>query len=315
MKAPVRASRVLALSTLLSLLTSGLLTGGVTAWAEKKTVYPEFRRANGFSRFVQGATGFTPLSGWMANRILRRELGRHVSGTIHSRLSLYSGGDLMAGKARHIELRGQNVVLDQFVLLSDFQLSSVKNAPIYVSKSSRPILLKPIEFEMTARMSEEDVNQMLTSERGKHMLTGMKVALPPFGKQYLDIVDPVVSMADDRLAIKSVIGKHNQPIEKGLPIQVSGRLKAERSRLSLSDLHLQIEGFEDTRDIERLVQVYFSEIVNLNHLKIERHKVKVAIQDSTISDRQLYLKARIKVEPERKALEKYMAAHQKAARH
>lgn len=221
----------------------------------------------------------------------------------------------MAGKARHIELRGQNVVLDQFVLLSDFQLSSVKNAPIYVSKSSRPILLKPIEFEMTARMSEEDVNQMLTSERGKHMLTGMKVALPPFGKQYLDIVDPVVSMADDRLAIKSVIGKHNQPIEKGLPIQVSGRLKAERSRLSLSDLHLQIEGFEDTRDIERLVQVYFSEIVNLNHLKIERHKVKVAIQDSTISDRQLYLKARIKVEPERKALEKYMAAHQKAARH
>lgn len=281
--------------------------------AEKKVAYPEFKTSSGFSRFIQGATGFTPLSGWMANRILRKELSKYVNGTVHSRLSLYSGGDLLAGKAKRIELSGQNIVLGEFVPLSDFQLSSVKDAPIYVSKSNRPILLKPIEFEMTACMSEADINQMLNSEKGKKMLTGMKVSIPPFGKQYLDIVNPTVLLEGERITIESIIGKHNQPIERGLPVKVSGKLSAERSRLSLADLDLQIEGFEDTSEIEQLVEAYFSEIVNLNHLKVDLHKVKVSIKESDILDRQLRLKAIVQVEPERKALEKYIAQHEKKA--
>jgi hypothetical protein len=110
------------------------------------------------------------------------------------------------------------------------------------------------------------------------------------------------------------MNKHDQPIENGLPVSVSGKLAAKDARLNLTDLDLKIEGFEDTEEIEQLVENYFSELVNLNHIKVERHRVKVAIEQSEVVDHQLLLQASVKIEPERKALEKYIAGQQKKGR-
>lgn len=304
MKVPLRIARQM--SALVVAL--GFVLSASGGWAADKPMpYPEFRTSNSFSRFVQNVSGFTPLSGWMANRILRRELGKYVHGKLKSKLTLYSGGDLLAGKARRIELSGKNVLLDDFIPLSEFSFASVEDSPIYVSKSSRPILLKPIEFKVEARMSEADINRMLSSEKGRKMLTGIKVSIPPFGRQYLDVLNPAVTLEGERITIVSLINKKDQPPEYGLPIKVSGKLSTERSRLNLSDLDLQIEGFEDANEIERLIEAYFSEIVDLNHIKVDRHKVRVSIDESEIIDKQLHLRATVKVEPKRSALEKYMS--------
>lgn len=285
--------------------------------AEKTPMpYPEFKTASGFSRFVQGVSGFTPISGWLANRLLRKELAKFVKGHLHSRLRLYSGSDLLAGKARGITITGRDVLLDGFIPLSEFRLESVKDEPVYISKGRRPILLKPLHLKASARMTEADVNRMLTSEQGRNMLTNMKVSIPPFGPQYLDVLNPVVSLADDRLTVQTLINTHGRPAENALPVTVSGHLTAQNARLNLSDLDLQIDGYADTEEIEQLVEVYFSELVDLNHIKVDRHKVKVRIEQSEIRDRQLDLRATVEVEPKRKNLEKYlMKQGQKAEPH
>lgn len=289
-----------------AMILVGILLWGSIAWAEQKPmVYPPFKTANGFSRLIQNISGFTTLSGWMANRILRREVAKYVDGNLKTRLTLYSASDLLGGKARHIQISGQQVLLDDFIPLSEFDFESAQDSPIFISKSSQPILLKPMIFTVKARMSETDINHMLTSEKGRKLLTNLKVAIPPFGKHHLDVINPVVVLAENRLTIESVLNKHNSPPELGLPVKVSGQLTAKQSRLNLSDLDLQIEGFEDTRNIERLVEAYFGEIVNLNHIKVDRHKVKISITQSQILEHQLYLQAQVKLEPKPEALEKY----------
>jgi hypothetical protein len=286
-------------------LVSVLLLGSI-AWADQKPmVYPPFKTANGFSRLIQNISGFTPLSGWIANRILRREMAQYIDGNLKTRLTLYSASDLLGGKARHIQISGQNVLLDDFIPLSEFNFESDQDSPIFISKNSQPILLKPMIFNVKARMSESDINHMLTSEKGRKMLSNLKVSIPPFGKHYLDVINPSVLLAENRITIESVLNKHNKPPEMGLPVKVSGLLTAKESRLNLSDLDLQIEGFEDTRNIERLVESYFGEIVNLNHIKVKRHKVKISITQSEILEHQLYLQAQVKVEPKPDTLKKY----------
>ncbi len=299
----------------ISLSVVTLLSGNLPGWADKQPMpYPGLKTASGVSRFFQGMTGFTPISGWMANRMLKRELAKYIQGDLQSRLTLFSGSDLLNGKAKRIEFSGKKVLLDDFIPLSEFHLESATESPVYVSKSKRPILLNPMRFQVNARMTEADINQLLNSDKGKKLLTDMKVNIPPFGSQHLDVVNPSVQLDGDRLILSSVMNKHDQPIENGLPISVSGKLAAKDARLNLTDLDLKIEGFEDTEEIEQLVENYFSELVNLNHIKVDRHRIKIAIEQSDVIDHQLFLQASVKIEPERKALEKYIAGQQKKVR-
>lgn len=268
------------------------------------------KTASAFNRTFQTLTGFTPLSGFIANRVLSRELHRHVQGSLHSRLTLFSGSDLLGRKAKGIRISGQNVMLEHYIPLSEFHFESKPNMPLYLSKGSRPILLRPVEFQVSAIMTEADINHMLTSEQGRKMLTGMKVSIPPFGPQYLDIITPSVKLDGDRLSIVSLLNTHDAPPENALPIQVSGKITAEKSSLALSDLDLQIEGMQHTEEIEQLIENYFSELVDLSHIKVERHRLKISIEKSELADHQLNLQATVSVEPDKKALKK---ALQKAA--
>ncbi len=285
-------------------------------FAESKPMpYPPFKTANGFTRFTQTMTGFTPLSGWMANCILQRELKKQVSGKLQSHLSLYSGSDLLRGKARRIEIRGHQVVLNGLIPLSEFQLETREDSPLFVSNDRRPILLKPLDLSLTARMTEADVNAMLNNRKGQTLLNNLVVVIPPFGKQALDVLNPKVNFEGDRITLVSLVNKHNQPVEKGLPVQISGQLSAENSRLNLKNMDLQVSGFEldELKEVSQLIENYFGEIVNLNHIKVERHTIKVQVEQTDIVDKQLQFKANIHVEPQRKYLEKYLSAHGKKA--
>lgn len=285
---------------------AAILTTG-TGFAEKSPVaYPEFKTASGFSRFIQTVTGFTPVSGLVANRLLRKELKRHVKGDLHSHVTIFSGSDLLGGKAKDISISGQNVLVEDFIPLTAFHFQNQSDMPIYASKGSRPVLLRPIRFKVSATMTEADMNRMLTSEKGRQLLTGMKVTIPPFGPQFFDMMNPNIKLDDGRLTIESIMNTQGSPMEDALPIKVSGRISPEKSSLALADLDLEIPGMRNTRDIEQLIENYFSELVDLNHLKVERHRVKINIEKSDVINHQLNLEATVTVEPDRKALEKVL---------
>jgi hypothetical protein len=292
--------------TALSLASQLLLPTSGFADSDRPA-YPEFKTASGFSRVLQNITGFTPITGWVANRILKRELNRHVQGKLHSRLTLFSGTDLLGGKAKSITITGHNVLLDGYIPISDFRFESKNDMPLYLSKGNRPILLKPVEFKVSALMTEADMNRMMSSEKGRKLLTGMKVTIPPFGAQYLDFMQPSIKLDGGLVTIESQINRNGAPIENALPVKVSGKIAAENSALVLSDLDLQVEGIRDTEEIEQLVEDYFSELVDLNHLKVERHRVKVKIEKSRLVDHRLHLEATVIAEPESKALKKFLS--------
>ncbi|MCE3236394.1 MAG: hypothetical protein K0Q50_2585 [Vampirovibrio sp.] len=300
-----RPAKLTALMTSLAVGASILAPG--LGFAEKDPiVYPELKTASAFSRVLQTITGITPVSSLVANRLLKRELRRHVKGDLQSRVTLFSGTDLLGRKARDISISGKNVLVDDYIPLTEFSFQNESDMPLYASKGSRPILLRPVRFKVSATMTEADMNRLLTSEKGRKLLTGMKVTIPPFGPQFFDMINPSVTLENGRFSLASVMNTQGSPIEDALPIKVSGKIAPDKSSLSLSDLDLQIEGFRNTKDIEQLIENYFSELVDLNHLKVDRHKVKIAIEKSDVVNHRLNLEATVTVEPERKALQKVL---------
>ena len=290
------------------ILASGLGLGSLVCLGQSDTdSYPDFKLSNSFSRGLQQVTGVTPFSSWIANRILRHELSRHIKGHLSSRLTLFSGTDLLAGKARSLTLSGKNLLLNDFIPISDFSLTSQPDMPILTSKTSRPILLRPITFHLAMTLSEQDINRMLSSERGRQMLTNMKAKLPPFGMQRFDATNSTVQLDEDRVIINTLMNLHNAPLANALPMTISGKIVPERSRLTLSELDLKIEGIQDTQAIAQVVEHYFNELVDLGHLKVERHKVKVQVEQSGIQNRQVNLSAQITVTPDPKALKKALS--------
>lgn len=301
-------TRLLSFALAAGLAVNSLLPALAEEKPAAKSPYPEMRTASGFSRAIQTVTGFTLVSGWVANHFIHKELSKHVSGDLHSKLSLYSGTDLLGGKARHISITGENVVLDKLVPLSRFRFESQQDMPLYVYKGSHPFLMRPVQFKVSAVMSEDDINRMLQSEQGRKRLTDMRAEIPPFGAQSFDALKPSVFIEQDKLTVQSLMNMHGAPEENALPIKLSGKLSPDRSRLELSDVDLQIEGMGDTKDIARVIENYFGDLVNLNHVKVDRHKVKVTFQKSELKDKRLNLEALITVEPDQKALKKALAA-------
>jgi hypothetical protein len=270
-------------------------------------VYPEIKTAGGLSRVFQQLTGFTPFSGWVANRILRRELGRHLQGHLHSHLRLFSGTDLLAGKARGISISGKNLLLEGYIPLSQFTFNSQPDLPIFISRTRRPILLRPVTFQAAMTLTEHDLNRMLTSDRGRQMLTNMKVKLPPFGKQSFDAMNPVLRLEGDRVHITTLMNLHGAPVDNALPMQISGKIVPDKASLNLSDLDLKIEGIQDTEGMAQVVEHYFNELVDLNHIKVEGHKLKVQITQAETNNGRLNLAATVIVTPDPKALKAALA--------
>jgi hypothetical protein len=283
------------------------MTLGTAKPALAETItYPEVKTASGFSKFVQGVSGFTLFSGWMGNRLLQRELGKHADGRLHSKLKLFSGSDLLHGNVKGVVISGRNVVLDDLLPLSEFRFES--ETPIFAQTKGHAFLLKPATFKVFAVLSRDDLNRMLQSPKGQKMLTGMTVSMPPFGRQSFDALQPSIDLANGQLVIQSLMNLHGAAPENALPVKISGKITANNARLQLSDLDIAAEGIPDTQEIAQVVEDYFGELVNLEKLKVDRHRVKVQIQQSEIRDQQLHLAASVTVSPDPKLLRKLLPA-------
>lgn len=297
MKKILSSHLMLALGISLSVLSPALA---------EQPAYPELKTASGFSRTLQNVTGFTPMSGWIANRILRKELGEHVQGKLKSKLTPFSGTDLLGRKAKRIHITGQNVLMEGFIPLSRFSFENKDSMPLMLSKGHHAFLLRPVDFNVTATMTEADINRMLQSEKAKTFLSNMKVKIPPFGGQAFDALEPSVTLDGDRVIIESRMNLHEAPPENALPVKVSGKIGAEKSALTLSDLDLQIEGIQDTEPIALVVENYFSELVDFKKLKVDRHRLIMRFNQTEIRDKELRLIGTLTIEPDPKALKKYL---------
>ncbi len=294
--------RAVAVVWLVVALALNLWGPALAAEKDKEIPYPEFKTGSGFSQALQRITGITAVSGWVANRVVRRELSRYLDGPIHSRLKLFSATDLLAGKARRLSIHGENLVYADWVPLSEFSLESDHDFPLYVKKGKKPFLLRPVKLKLHAVMSESDLNRMLQSEKGRNLLTAMKLDIPPFGRQELDVLAPQIRITGDKLMVKTRVNKHESAPEKALPIEITAGLYAEKSRLKLSNIGIYVEGLGEAREVARLVENYFADLVDLSKIKVDRHKLKIAFDQTRVADGRVLLDATVTVTPDAKLI-------------
>ena len=302
-----RFSPFIASGRLLAFAVSAVcLLQAPAALAADPVKYPELKTSSKFSQMVQRMTGFTALSSWVANNIIRKEIGKHIEGDVDSKLKLYSGTDLLGGKAKTFSIEGQDLLIDKLLPLSEFKLVSDGEMPLYVQKGSKPFLLRPVKFKLTAMMSEGDLNRMLQSEAGKKKLTNMKVSIPPFGKQAFDVIEPTADIHDGKVSFKSLLNVHEAPVENALPVEITGKIGSDASALKLSDLDISVEGMGELEEVSALVEHYFTELVDPSHIKIKRHKMKINWDKTDLVNDQLLLEATVTVSPDEKLIRKLL---------
>lgn len=297
----------------LGVLVGILLWLSVPVWgAEPVPVdadgYPLLRLSSPWVRGFQAVSGVTPVSGWIASRVLKRELSDYVQGSVRARLRLYSASDLLKYRLKGFRLAGRDVLLLNWIPVREFRMASDPQTPLMLSKSRRPVLLRPVRFTASVVLDEADVNRMLQSPTGQAYLTNMTVTLPPFGRQSFDALAPAVQFQADRLTIRARMNIHQAPPDQAVPVEVSGRLSAQGARLSLSDLDVDIEGVPDSTEMGPIIEDYFSELVNLEKIRVERHRVRVSVDHSEIRDGHMHVIATLTVTPEPKYLKQALEA-------
>lgn len=266
----------------------------IRVWAEQTPV----KLSHPISRGMQKITGITFLSGKLADSLIAKAIQKHVKGAVSVRLKPYSASDLLAGRAKRLTITGKNLLYDDFLPLASFSLTSNRELPLYLNGTKRPVLLQPVEFDLAFTLTEAGMNQALQSPQGQQKLSQLKVTLPPFGPQYLDVLSPsVVIQKDGQLFAKSLINIHNTPVENALPIEMLARIQPHDNRLALSDIHLRLEGVENTQGVEAFIEQYFGELVNLERLKIKRHQLNVMIEQCELVNKTLSVRSKITITP------------------
>ncbi len=265
--------------------------------------YPNVKIGNPVSRAVQKVTGITLLSGWIGSRVAKNLLQKELGGEVNVSLKPFSATDLIAGKARRLEIRGENLLIDDMLPIRAFTVETLGDSPIFVRKGRKPVLMRPVEFRVSAVVDEENLKTFLESEKGRKQLTRIKVPLPPYKKpQYLDVLDPAVSIRDGKLIIDSFVNVHGAPKANGLPVKVSTGLKPVDDTLKLDGVKIDIPGIRKTRGAEKFVERFFTELFDVSKIRIDRHKIIMAYDKSELTGNRLLIEAHGYIKPDGKGL-------------
>jgi len=267
------------------------------------------RLSSPFTQTFQRVTGITWLASSIGGYVGKREIRKQLKSGSHLTLKIksYSASDLGRGNVKAISLSGQDVQFKNTPPLESLSVTTDPKTPIHLSDTRHPVLLRPVNFTFQAKIAEADINTFFKSSDADGMLKNIKVELPPFSEQRVDILSPVVDLTSARMKTNASVILHDAAPETALPVEVSGKLTPAKNRLNLSNIVLNIEGLEqvDQAALADFIEEYFGEIVNLEQLKIKDHKLTANIQRCDTTDDALTFQAVITVKATDKALAKY----------
>jgi hypothetical protein len=241
--------------------------------------------SNPVSRTLQQVLGINAIASWIGGRILARELAEEVDGNLSVKIKTFSGFDLLAGKARQISIHGKELVYDDTLPITEVRVWTRQETPIFVSGKRKPALMMPVEARLKAVIDEDEVNRYFRGEKGRAALTNVKVDLPPFGPQHVDILEPHVDITSQGLKLTGLVNVHGAPVANALGVEIAGKLQLndDGDKLQLADLKVDLEGVEDTTAMTGFIQEYFAKVADFSKIKVKRHQVAVRM-DAPKSD-------------------------------
>jgi hypothetical protein len=151
---------LLGVSALL-IMTSVMLSGATynTPSIDERTAKPiQLETRSTFSQRLQGLFGLNALAGWVAQHQLEKEIRQKVDGYLDIDIKPYSGLDLMDGKAKSLEIHGEDLLYDKSFYVREFYLKTYQETPLWIDVKSGD-LKSPLKADMRVRLTQTDLNR------------------------------------------------------------------------------------------------------------------------------------------------------------
>lgn len=277
----------------------------------QSAVYPDIKTSGVFSRGVQKITGFTWLSERVAKGFIKKEINKNISGDYKLKMDLFSGTNLIKGYIRSISFRGEDLSFQNQIKIQSLSFATQEETPIFIHKSSKPVLIRPMKMDFTSEVTSEAVDQFVKSPLLQKELLGLKIPLPPFDKPVkMDILEPRANFDGDRVHIHALLNMSGASKDKGLKMDIWARPVPEEGWIGLEDVKVRIPEIEDADQLEPFLEKYFVTLIPFHKIRVSRHKVDLDFREIEIKDEVMKASGNITLRPDDKRLRKLRQIYQ-----
>ncbi len=253
--------------------------------------------SNPVIRGLQGILGLNRLAAWIGAHEIKKEINKKVDGKVSVNLKPYSALDLTEGKAKALEIQGDDLVYDHAFFVDHFQLKTDKETPIWVDTHNGKIM-RPVKAEVMIHLTEANLNRSFQSEPIKQKLQHIKVKLLG-GKQILSLNQPKVAFYPQRLHFETVVRGQGTATDEALPLSFDTGLVPEKQTggLQLKNLTVNpIPGIPDSELAKNFLTDVLQWVLNPKKL-IPLKSLKVAVESVQLTKDGLTLYANILLAP------------------
>ncbi|MGE0200419.1 MAG: DUF2993 domain-containing protein [Candidatus Melainabacteria bacterium] len=271
--------------------------------------FPDVRMTSPFWSGVQRATGMTWMSRLLAQRILTQAVAPVIDGPVKLKLSSFSASDLLHGRVKQLRINGDDLTLEPSLPLDRLSVVSDDHYPLYIDNLKRPVLMRPIRLSIDATVTEKDFNRYLASKDGLATMQRIKIPIPPFNKpQYVDVLAPKVDFKHNRVYFAGKLKLSDQEEKQAFPFALEAAPIPHGTQIQLNDVHLDVDGLRNTRPLERFMEDFLWEALDLSKLRVDRHRLAVYYKTVSATEDKLRLQAVVFVRPDNTNLKRMMKA-------
>jgi hypothetical protein len=253
------------------------VSSGCFALAQGRDVeHPPFPVAGKFSRTVQTVTGLNWLSGLIASKVAAKVVGKKLgAGDVKVKVKPYSMTDLISGKVKSVKVQLKNCSVKS-VPIGSLELASAN--PLWYDPGwhhRKRGIRWPIMFNLKGTLDREQITAALNNPKVSGAIRGLKLDLPGLGAQQMQILHPVVDLADNKATINAVLVTQGAEEQTGLPVTISGRPSMEGSKVFLRDMSVQSPDIPNPEEFSKFMDELFNPLFDMGRLDRQDHAVRV----------------------------------------
>lgn len=299
---------------LFALLLVGFLINSTCGWAEANAstqIEPAganvaknaedaklpFKIGSSASRAIQKVTGVTMLTQFVVGQVAGMVIHRKLGGKVKVKFRTWSLTDCLAGKIKSVDIRIKQCSY-KGTKIGDVQVASA--TPIWVryfkKAGNNAGLRTPILLSLTGKVTQEDVAKALKTEKVASSLRGLKLDLPGLGEQQLEVLNPVVSMSEDKVKINGTLVTARASEDTGVPLTISGKLSLKGDdRIVLENMVVDSAEILEPQKFAAFIEQLLNPLVNLQ--RFDRRNLAVRLNTLQLEDGFVQARGKVLVAP------------------
>jgi hypothetical protein len=204
--------------------------------------------------------------------VIQHKLG----GKVKVRIRTYSFTDTLAGKIKSVSIRTDGCKIKDVPL---GQVSIKSENPFWYDyhrkNGHKPGLNQAVAMTVTAQVDQQQVARALSTEAVSKSLRGLKLDLPGLGEQQLQILNPKVKLAGDKIKIDATLVTLGADPETGVAIVISAKPVLQGAKIMLEEMEVSSPDIEDPAAFAKFAQDLFNPIFDLGKFDRADHAFRL----------------------------------------